>query len=91
MTLERRDWGMNLSELRPGDTVLIEATVTKVADDGEGAEPLALVSVASKTHAINHPIVVTADQVHSKLGSQAAPETSEWPLGTLERKPIFDG
>lgn len=82
---------MELSELRPGDTVLIEATVTKVADDGEGADPLALVSVESKTHAINHPIVVVAEQVHSKIGAQAAPDTPEWPVGTLGREVHFDG
>lgn len=76
---------MELSELRPGDKVLIEATVTKVVDEGEGEPAMVLAAVRQPTQTVSVSVVVGAETVHSKLSSQAAPVTEAWPLGTLGR------
>jgi hypothetical protein len=85
---------MDISELRDGDKVLVEALVVKVADSGEGATPIVMVSLANVTQvdgASRSFATLNPDQIHAKLDSQAPPDTPEWPLGTLARELHHDG
>lgn len=77
---------MDTSELKPGDVVLILATVLKRVDDGEGSPPVLYVQVEhAQPHAPSISALVTEDQVRGLFNRPAAPKAAPYPIGTLAR------
>lgn len=77
---------MDISELKPGDTVTVVAVITKVVDDAEGEPPVVLVAITPANRLDGNIVALVAHtDIAAKLSSQAAPDTPAWPLGTLDR------
>lgn len=78
---------MDITELRQGDTVLVEAQVIKIDDGGEGGDPLVLLSVGSRLGDYDRQAqaVVLPDKIHGIHERPAPPADESYPLGTLAR------